>query len=34
VPIDGRLTDDGDPQQKKAIDYLRGQALSAERKAA
>ncbi len=34
VPIDGRLTDAGDPQQKKAVDYLRGQALSVERKAA
>jgi carboxyl-terminal processing protease len=34
VPIDGRLTDAGDPQQKKAVDYLRGQALSTERKAA
>lgn len=34
VPIDGRLTDAGDPQQKKAIDYLRGQALESGRKAA
>jgi carboxyl-terminal processing protease len=34
VPIEGRPTDSGDPQQKKAVDYLRGQALSAERKAA
>jgi carboxyl-terminal processing protease len=34
VSIDGRLTDAGDPQQKKAIEYLRGQALSSERKAA
>jgi carboxyl-terminal processing protease len=34
VPIDGRLTDAGDPQQKKAVEYLRGQALSVERKAA
>ena len=34
VPIEGRLTDAGDPQQKKAVDYLRGQALSVERKAA
>ena len=34
VSIDGRVTDPGDPQQKKAAEYLRGQALSAERKAA
>ena len=34
VAIEGRPTDDGDPQQKKAIDYLRGQSLSDERKAA
>ena len=34
VPIDGGVTDDGDPQQKKAVDYLRGQALAADRKAA
>ncbi len=34
VPIDGRLTDPGDPQQKKALEYLRGQALSSRRKAA
>ncbi len=33
VSIDGRLTDVGDPQRKKATDYLRGQALSADRKA-
>jgi carboxyl-terminal processing protease len=34
VPIEGRVTDPGDPQQKKAVEYLRGQALSTERKAA
>jgi carboxyl-terminal processing protease len=34
VPIEGRATDAGDPQQKKAVEYLRGQALAAERKAA
>ena len=34
VTIEGRATDAGDPQQKKAVDYLRGQALSSEREAA
>jgi carboxyl-terminal processing protease len=34
VPIDGRLTEAGDPQQKKAVEYLRGQSLPLERKAA
>jgi len=34
VSIEGRPTDEGDPQQKKAIDYLRGQSLSDQHKAA
>jgi carboxyl-terminal processing protease len=34
VAIEGRPTDEGDPQQRKAVDYLRGQSLSDQRKAA